>query len=268
MPKFTVIIPAAGSSTRFGGTKSKLVSDLAGLPVITRAVLPFVAHPDVDYILLPAPNDPYAMQSTAETTPKGLSIANLSHTGRANELWEALKQSPAIANRLGGQIDFVPGGPTRAHSVKSALRFVPDDCDFVAIHDAARPLVSRDLIDRTLAAAIEHGAAAPATPVNLTIKQSSQKLPAPVRQTLVRDQLWAMQTPQIVRRDALIRAFETCPLPLDQITDDLQLLELAGQETWLIPGEESNIKITTAQDLLLAALLLQRTKFKDQRSLP
>ena len=85
-------------------------------------------------------------------------------------------------------------------------------------------------------------------------------LPARFTQTLIRDQLWALQTPQILRRDALARAFETCPLPLDQITDDLQLLELAGQETWLVPGDESNIKITTPQDLLLAELLLRRAK--------
>lgn len=248
MPRFAVILPAAGNSTRFGKPQSKLLAPLAGVAIITRAILPFLQHPDTDQVLIAVPNDPSAIATTTNVP------------SRANAIWSALSEDDTVKNRLGNQIALVPGGPNRAESVRAALRLVPDTIEWVAIHDAARPLVSRDLIDRTLAAAVEHGAAAPATPVNLTIKQSSTTLPAPVRQTLVRDQLWAMQTPQIVRRDALIRAFETCPLPLDQITDDLQLLELAGQETWLIPGDESNIKITTAQDLLLAELLLRRAK--------
>ena len=70
--------------------------------------------------------------------------------------------------------------------------------------------------------------------------------------------MWGMQTPQIVRREALLRAFEQCVYPLEHVTDDLQLLELTGQEAWLVPGEERNIKITTPQDLLLAELLIRQ----------
>jgi 2-C-methyl-D-erythritol 4-phosphate cytidylyltransferase len=247
MPRFAVILPAAGISTRFGA--NKLTAPLATVPVITRAILPFLQHPDVDQILIAVPNDPTAIATDASLPPS-----------RANVIWSALSQEQTVKNRLGNQIALVPGGPNRAESVRAALRLVPESIEFVAIHDAARPLVTRDLIDRTLQAAINHGAAAPATPVNLTIKRSATKLPAPVTQTLIRGQLWALQTPQILRRAALARAFETCPLSLDQITDDLQLLELAGQETWLVPGDESNIKITTPQDLLLAELLLRRAK--------
>jgi 2-C-methyl-D-erythritol 4-phosphate cytidylyltransferase len=125
------------------------------------------------------------------------------------------------------------------------------------VHDAARPLVSQELIDRTLAAAVEHGAAAPAMPVQLTIKQATGPLPAKVQQTVPRNELWALQTPQIVRRETLLRAFEECPYPLEHVTDDLQLLELCGQAAWLVPGDERNIKITTPQDLMLAELLLR-----------
>jgi 2-C-methyl-D-erythritol 4-phosphate cytidylyltransferase len=67
-----------------------------------------------------------------------------------------------------------------------------------------------------------------------------------------------MQTPQIMRRATLLSAYETCPLPLEQITDDVQLLELAGHEVWLVPGEERNLKITTAADLWLAENFLSR----------
>jgi 2-C-methyl-D-erythritol 4-phosphate cytidylyltransferase len=163
-----------------------------------------------------------------------------------------------VKNRLGGQIALVPGGPTRAESVWGALRRVPADVEWVAIHDAARPIVSQELINRTLAAAVEHGAAAPAVAVRLTIKQAAGALPARVEKTVPRESLWALQTPQIMRRATLLRAFEECVYPMQHITDDLQLLELAGEQAWLVPGDEKNIKITTPQDLLLAEMFLAR----------
>lgn len=113
------------------------------------------------------------------------------------------------------------------------------------------------MIDRTFSQAQIHGAVAAASPVHLTIKQATGPLPAPVRQTLPRHELWAMQTPQVMRRSDLLAAFEACPLPLDQVTDDVQLLELAGKPVWLVAGEERNLKITTPMDLEIAGALLQ-----------
>jgi 2-C-methyl-D-erythritol 4-phosphate cytidylyltransferase len=136
--------------------------------------------------------------------------------------------------------------------VLNALREIPDEIEWVAVHDAARPLVSQELIDRTLAAAVEHGAAVPALAVHLTIKQAQGPLPARVQRTVPRQTLWAMQTPQIMRRGALLEAFARCPIPLEQVTDDVQLIELAGGEVWLVEGEERNLKITTAMDLRVA----------------
>jgi len=255
MPRFAVILPAAGSSSRFGAPK--LVQDLAGIPVIARAVVPFVQRADTHQILIAVPNDPFAT-----ATPAQQNLARLDDpppSGRANQVWEALSREPAVKNRLGGQIALVPGGPTRAESVWAALRRVPADVEWVAIHDAARPLVSQELIDRTLAAAVEYGAAAPAVAVQLTIKQAGRALPARVEKTVPRESLWALQTPQIMRRATLLRAFEECVYPMQHITDDLQLLELAGEQAWLVPGDEKNIKITTPQDLLLAEILVRRS---------
>ena len=99
---------------------------------------------------------------------------------------------------------------------------------------------------------------APALPVALTIKQAAGPLPARVRQTVARDQLWALQTPQIMRRSVLLEAFAQCTFALEHVTDDLQLLEMTSQEAWLVEGDERNVKITTPQDLLLAELLLSR----------
>ena len=160
-------------------------------------------------------------------------------------------------SRSGARISRI--SPRRSTFIRAALRCIPDEIEWVAIHDAARPLLSQDLIDRTLAAAVEYGAAAPALPVRLTIKQASaDALPAQVKRTVPRSELWAMQTPQIMRRDVLQRAFDECVYPLEHITDDLQLLELAGETAWLVPGDEQNIKITTPLDLRLAELLLRR----------
>jgi len=151
---------------------------------------------------------------------------------------------------------FAPGGDSRAQSVRNALELMTPEIEWIAIHDAARPLVSQDLITRTLAAAGEHGAAGPALPVHLTIKQSTGALPSKIERTLPRSQLWGMQTPQIMRRIDLVEAFDRCPVPLDQITDDLQLLELIGKPTWLVAGEERNLKITTPLDLVIARSFL------------
>ena len=222
MPPFAVIIPAAGSSTRFGGPTNKLLEPLAGTPVLTHTVRAFLLRPAVASIILPT------------SLP---------------DLPSLLPSDP--------RIHLTPGGPTRAHSVLNGLRAVPESIEWVAVHDGARPLVAQDLIDRTIAAAVAHNAAAvPALAVSLTIKEAAGPLPARVERTVPRDRLWAMQTPQVARRADLLRAFETCPLPLDQVTDDVQLIELAGGAVYLVQGDERNLKITTPLDLKVARLLL------------
>jgi len=150
----------------------------------------------------------------------------------------------------------VPGGACRAESVLLALHAVDPGIQWVAVHDAARPLVSQELIDRTFAEATRHGAAAPATPVHLTIKQGKGPLPCCVDRTIPRDHLWAMQTPQIARRSDLLAAFDSCPVPLEMVTDDMQLLEYAGQPVRLVAGDDWNLKITQPCDLVCAEFWL------------
>jgi 2-C-methyl-D-erythritol 4-phosphate cytidylyltransferase len=214
-----VVIPAAGRARRFG--RDKLFENLAGQTVISRALAPFLHRSDVTRIII-ATDQP--------------------------DTFRTVFSDPRIV--------FQPGGESRAHSVRSALLAVPNDVEWIAVHDAARPLVDDALIDRTLSAAKRHGAAVPALSVHLTIKQAAGPLPAKVRQTLDRTQLFAMQTPQIMRRCDLVRAFDQCPIPLDQVTDDAQLLELIGLPVWLVEGDPRNIKITTPMDLRLAELML------------
>jgi 2-C-methyl-D-erythritol 4-phosphate cytidylyltransferase len=217
MPTFAVILPAAGTSSRFGGPRNKLFEELGGRTVIQRSVEAFASRADVAGIYVPTRGE---------------------------------------VGVTGAKVHVCSGGTTRAHSVYNALREVPAEVEWVGVHDAARPLVSQELIDRTLAAAVEHGAAVPAMAVHLTIKQATGPLPAKVERTIPRQTLWAMQTPQIMRRAALLEAFEKCPIPLEQVTDDVQLIELAGGEVWLVEGEERNLKITTQGDLKIAEMIL------------
>ena len=150
------------------------------------------------------------------------------------------------------KITICNGGDCRAGSVRAGIQASSPDIEWIAVHDAARPLISSDVIDRTFSAAVNHGAAAAAMPVHLTIKQATGPLPARVDHTVPRQNLWAMQTPQIARRADFLKCFAGCPIPLADVTDDMQLLELCGLPVWLVEGEERNLKITTPIDLQIA----------------
>lgn len=230
MVEFAVILPAAGSSTRFGGGRNKLFEDLGGQAVFLRSMDAFLNRSDVRRIVVAAA---VRQGQWAVASP---------------DVQQALKHE---------KVRLCAGGANRAESVRNALALIEPEIEWVAVHDAARPLVSQGLIDRTLAAAVQHGAAVPAMPVALTIKEAKGPLPAKVQRTIPRQTLWAMQTPQIMRTEALRAAFARCPIPLEQVTDDVQLIELAGGEVWLVEGEERNMKITTGMDLRVAEMLLR-----------
>lgn len=230
MPDFALLMAAGGKSLRFGEGLNKLIQPLGGATVIHHTLAAFAVRGDVPIIVIAA--DEALRQWIGEYVPLA---ADLLRAGR---------------------LRYAPSGTCRAHSVRNALEVVPETIDWVGVHDAARPLVSQKLIDRTIAVALAEGcAAAPALAVELTIKQATGPLPASVEKTIPREHLWALQTPQVMRRADLQRAFAQCPLPLEQITDDLQLLELIGLPAMLAPGERRNLKITTPQDLRLAQRL-------------
>lgn len=227
MDPFAIILPAAGRSVRFGTGRSKLLEELSGKTVLRRAVEAFLGRTDVSHLLIATGAD------------------------EIDVLRAALGAAAADP-----RVRFCKGGACRAGSVLNALREVPGNVTWIGVHDAARPLVSQGLIDRTFDAARRYGAAVPAMAVALTIKEADGPLPARVRRTVPRQSLWAMQTPQCMRRADLLAAFDACPLPLDQVTDDVQVLELAGREVWLVEGEEQNLKITTQADMGVAELMM------------
>ncbi len=156
----------------------------------------------------------------------------------------------------------VPGGAVRSESVRLALAAAGPG-DPVLVHDAARPLLTGELAERTIAAALAEGvdAAIAAAPVTDTIKRVGKKRgeeEGAVIETLDRSSLWAVQTPQVFRRAALDRALEVPDEVLARATDDAWLVERAGGRVVVVEAPRENLKVTTPLDLALAELLIDR----------
>jgi len=152
--------------------------------------------------------------------------------------------------------ETVPGGASRSESVRRALEAAPDD-DLVLVHDAARPLLTPEIAGAVISALREDPdaqAAIAAAPVTDTIKRALDA--RVVVETLERSDLWAVQTPQVFRREALQRALEASPEELAAATDDASLIEQRGGRVLVVPTSPQNIKVTTPLDLQLAELLL------------
>ena len=162
---------------------------------------------------------------------------------------------PGHVHELGGHdLGVVEGGATRSQSVANALEAV--GTELVAIHDAARPLVTPELVEgvvATLAADSEAAGAIAATPVSDTIKRAN----GVVEETLDRNGLWAAQTPQVFRTDALRAALAGDPEAITAATDEAMLVEAAGGRVLVYPAPPENLKVTTPLDLRLAELLLE-----------
>jgi len=246
-----VIIPAAGSASRYtstGGLRHKLEEDLAGRPVLHRSVELFSTRPDVASIIVAGPHDPEAFEDFRQR-----------HGPKLGFLGAALCQ--------GGKVH-------RYESVKAALALVPEDCTHIAVHDAARPCASPRLIERVFEAARAHEAVIPAIPLADTLKRTepmgtadvdpldailgdSGKLTTTydrVTATLDRAGLVLVQTPQIFRRELLLRAYAQPDL---SSTDDAGLVERLGTTVVVVEGESRNLKITHADDLALAKALFE-----------
>ena len=147
----------------------------------------------------------------------------------------------------------VPGGSVRSASVRAALHAAGPD-EHVVVHDAARPLVTPDLVARTVAALTDADGAIAAAPVPDTIKEAGPD--RMVSATLARDRLWAIQTPQAFRRDALERALDVDDETLAAATDDAWLVERSGGRVRVIESTPRNLKVTTSADLRVAEMLL------------
>lgn len=150
-------------------------------------------------------------------------------------------------------IEVVSGGAERSDSVANALSRVKPDVDFVVVHDAARPCLANEWIDSVVGAAQKTGAAILAIPVAGTLKRVGPN--QLIQETVSRKDLWEAQTPQVFRRDLLLQAY--AQPDISSATDDAELVQRLGHPVTVVPGSPINFKITTRDDLRLAAHALK-----------
>ncbi len=220
------LLPAAGSGSRMHSPVKKQFLPLLGKPILARTLAVFASHPMIDRIaIVTGAGDREAVQDIAKDFPKVRLIAE--------------------------------GGATRQDSVYEGLKAIRADCELVAIHDAARPLVSESLITACIEAARKNGCAIAATPVRDTVKRTDSA--GFVIETPKRENLWNVQTPQVFFCGEILRAHQAAREAGEHgCTDDGAVMERFGaRPVLLIPGSSQNIKITTPEDIFLAELYLE-----------
>lgn len=224
-PQCAALVAAAGSSSRMGGV-NKLLEPLDGVPVLARTLTALQQARDVREIVV------------ATREEDLVEISRLCHTYGITKCTKVIR-----------------GGETRAHSVLLAALEASPEAELLAVQDGARPLVTPELIDRVIAAAVRCGAAAPAVPVKDTIKEVRDG--GAVERTVDRGILRAVQTPQVFDAGLLKAALQDAVENSVPITDDCSAVERLGKVVFLVDGEEENLKITTPVDLILAEAILQ-----------
>jgi 2-C-methyl-D-erythritol 4-phosphate cytidylyltransferase len=222
----TALLAAAGSGERLGADAPKALVELAGRPMAAWSLLAFHAAGTIDAVVIAAP--PQAVDALAR-----LAADTVPHL-RAH---------------------VVPGGDSRSESVARALAETPPEVEVVAVHDAARPLVTPGLLDRCVLELERSGCdgvVAAARAVD-TIKEADAG--GHVLATLERSRLWAVQTPQVFQARSLARALADSDL--ESAYDDAQLVEATGGDVRIVEAPRRNFKVTTAHDLRVAASLLE-----------
>ena len=223
--RLSAVIVAAGTSRRMTGI-NKLFASLGGKPLLTWAVDTCQRCDLVRQIVL---------------------VMNK----------EDLARGQKLRNERGWfKVILCPGGARRQDSVRQGLKKLRN-CDWVMIHDGARPFLTPDLIGNGLKLAKETGAVIAAVPVKETIKLADRR--NSIKRTLDRDRLWAAQTPQIFTFDMIMKAQRNLMV---EITDDAAAVERLGYEVKLYMGDNRNIKVTTPEDLALARIIAGKWKEK------
>lgn len=228
MKRYAVIV-AGGQGVRMGADRPKQFLEIGGKPILRHTIERFLAFdPSIEVIVvLPAAQ---------------------------KDWWRDYCRQNGFLERY----SMVSGGITRFHSVQNALKYV-GDTGVVAVHDGVRPLIRRELLDRMFEAVRKYPAAVPAVPVVESMRRREEEdLSVPVP----RDGMMLVQTPQLfeagVLKAAYQQAFSTA------FTDDASVVEASGVPVHLVPGDRINLKITTPEDLRLAAGLFTLFSFEEQ----
>ncbi|SRR5713226_7625527 len=220
----TAIIVAAGSSRRMG--IDKLFAKIAGKPVLAHAIGAFECADCVTEIILVARKDRFG------------EIEKTAH----DQKWTKVRS-------------IVPGGEHRQDSVRAGLEQLGENVRYVAVHDAARPLITPEQIERVFQCCRKHGAAALAEAVTDTLKRADVDLV--VAGAVDRHRLYGMQTPQIFERKLVERAHRAVAAKRVPVTDEVSAVELLGGKVALVVNDDFNFKVTYPRDLILAEMVLQ-----------
>jgi 2-C-methyl-D-erythritol 4-phosphate cytidylyltransferase len=219
----SAIIVAAGSSERMGF--DKLFALVSGKPVIAHTIAAFENTKCVEEIIL---------------------------VGRADSLGEVQKlvTTPTKVKQI------LAGGAERSDSVRAGLELIDPKSDYVAVHDAARPMITPEKIERVFEAAKANRAATLAEPINDTLKRADADLV--VKESVDRRGIFGMQTPQVFERKLLEQAYDLVAEKKISVTDEVSAVELLGQKIVLVPNYDFNFKVTYPRDLPLAEFVLQQ----------
>lgn len=223
---FAVIVPAAGTGSRIGGEVPKQYLPLLGKPVLWHSIRAFSQLEQCVEIVI-----------------------------AVNPEWKA------VAEECGEGVDgvtYVDGGNQRQHSIANGLQGLRTTPELILVHDAARPCVSRGLIEHVVQAAAAHGAAIPGLPIPETVKQVDRN--GLIVATIPRDELRTAQTPQGFRRELLLSAYAHAALHNILGTDDSSLIEILGHPVHVVEGELTNLKITYAEDVKKAEGIMVERK--------
>lgn len=224
LPRCTAVVPAAGASTRMG--EDKLLMPLCDVPVLVRTLRALEACPEI-------------MEIIVVTRPDlVVTVGQLCKDAALHKVRRV-----------------VVGGATRTESVLAGVREVDDKAELIAIHDAARPLVTSEVVMRAIRAAAKCGAAAPAVPVKDTVKRAVGGV---VESTPDRSELFAVQTPQVFEHGLILGALEKAVAEGEVLTDDCAAVERLGMMVKLTEGSYENLKLTTPDDVAAAKAILER----------
>lgn len=225
----TAIIPAAGNGTRLGGETPKPLLNLAGIPLIIHTLRRFDAAELVNEVVI------VASESLLTLLPDLIQM-------------HGIRKVSAV----------VLGGKERQDSVRLGFEACdPDTCEVVAIHDAARPLVTPDEIDAVIAAAQKGGAAILGAPLKETIKHVEGNR---IMNTVDRNVLWGAQTPQAFRYEVFARAVSESLHQKFMGTDEASIVERTGMPVTIVRGSYRNIKVTTPEDVEVAEMWLAKER--------
>ena len=227
-PRCAALVPAAGESRRMGGIH-KMLEPLDGVPVLVRTLTALQLTQQIDEIIIAAREE------------------DLVEISRLCQDYGISKCTKVIR-----------GGESRAHSVLLAALETSPDIQLLAVHDGARPLLTSEMADAVITAAARCSAAVPAVPLKDTVKICCSN--GAVAETLERDRLRAVQTPQVFDASLLKAALQSAITENRPVTDDASAVEHLGKAVFLVDGDEENIKITTPLDLIVAEAILQDRK--------